>query len=440
MTIIASLIQFYRVFNHEYIDLVRSKLFRVLTLIILLVIMLVFSIPGATANISVDLPATTVKSLLIVDATGLFTVDDFSFESSAYAITFQQENAVAGQQENAAAGRQGDAAAEQQRDAIVERLLSQIDAGIYDDALFISNETTGDINIDFVTKSVIDNLPNESQTLVAAANIKNIMSRYGIPQTAIEKALAAPVLNIITTSNRNIADGFIPTYIFTMLMFYSIIIYGVMVASGVAQEKSSRAMEVLITSARTGNLIMGKIIGIGLAGLTQLAIWIIGMLIFYRVNFSYWKDIEIINGLLGTGAANIAYMLLFYLLGFFMFAALYGAIGSIVSRTEDIQLTQLPITLVLIVGLFGTTVGMAMQSPLLTVFSFIPIYAPISMFARISTSDVPIWQIVLSVALSAATVAAFFWGAVKIYRVGVLMYGKTPSAKEVFRALREDKM
>jgi ABC-2 type transport system permease protein len=406
--------QFYRVFSHEYGNLIRSKFFRILTLVILFGIILLFTIPPITANKSNSTSSAATKSLLVVDSTGMFTLADFSSESG-YTVTFQQGNTT------------------------VDQLKAQTNAGVYDDAMLISKEPQEKIGITFVAKSVLDSLPQDMQTIIAAANIKNIMAQYNVPSSAIGQALTAPELTVITTTNNNLASGFLPSYIFIMLLFYSIVIYGVMVASGVAQEKSSRAMELLITSARTKNLILGKIIGIGLAGLTQLAIWMAGIFIFYHVNFSYWKGNAIIAGLLGANASNLVLMLLFFLLGFFMYAALYGSIGSIVSRTEDIQLFQLPITFLLIVGLFCSTIGMVMPGSLLTVLSFIPIYTPMSMFVRISISDVPGWQVALSIALSAATVVAFAWVAVKVYRVGVLMYGKTPSIKEVFRALRTDK-
>ena len=414
MKVSSSLIQFYRVFSHEYDNIIRSKLFRVLTFIILFVIVLMLTVPSMTAKKSAASRSTVLKPLLIVDDTGMFTQADFSSETG-YTITFQRGTTT------------------------VDQMKEQIIAGIYDDAMFISQTSQEKIEISFVTKSVIDSLPQNLKTLISAANIKNIMTKYNIPSSAISQALTAPDLNVIATSSNNLANGLVPSYVFIMLLFYSIIVYGVMVASGVAQEKSSRAMELLITSARTHNLILGKIIGIGLAGLTQLAIWMAGLFVLYHLNIAYWKENAIISGLLGVNASNLALMLLFFLLGFFMYAALYGTVGSIVSRSEEIQMFQLPITFLLIIGLFCTTIGMVTSGSLLTVLSFIPIYIPISMFARMSTTDVPYWQFILSVTISAVTVVVFAGAAVKIYRVGVLMYGKTPSIKEVYRALRDDK-
>jgi len=289
---------------------------------------LMFVIPPRTANQSHT--ANVTKSLFVVDSTGMFTQADFAAETD-YSITFQQGNVT------------------------VDQLKTQIVNDAYDGAMLISEEPDGKVSVSFVTKSVTDSLPQSMQTLVAVANIKNMMAQYDVPPPAIAQALTAPDLTVIETSGRSIASGFLPAYVFLMLLFYSIVIYGVMVASGVAQEKSSRAMELLITSARTQNLILGKIIGIGLAGLTQLAVWMAGIFVSYRMNFAYWKDNAIVSGLLGANASNLALMLLFYLIGFFMYAALYGAIGSIVSRTEEIQMFQLPITFLLIIGLFCTT-------------------------------------------------------------------------------------
>lgn len=407
--------QFSIVLKHEYGNMIKSKFFRGFTLVILLGIILLMIIVPMTANKSAAASSPAAKSLLVVDNTGMFSQSDFS-SISGYTVTFQQGNTT------------------------VDQLKTQISNGTYDDAALLSNESQGKIGITFVAKSVLDSMPQNFQTLIAAANIKNIMTRYSVPSSAIEQALTAPDLTVITTSgNSDLMSGFLPSYIMILLLFYTIVAYGAMVASGVAQEKSSRAMELLITSAQTKNLIMGKIIGIGLSGLTQLAIWVVGLFVFYRIEFSYWQNNAIMSGLFGMNASHLLFMLLFYLLGFFMFAALFGAIGSLVSRTEEIQIMQLPVILLLLIGLLVSIMGMLTPGPLLTVFSFIPIYTPMSMFARMNTSVVPWWQIALSIALSAAAVAAISWAAVKIYRIGVLMYGKTPSIKEVVRALRSDK-
>ena len=405
--------QFGTVFNHEYRQLIRSKFFRGFTAVVLLGIILLLTIPPMTAKKAAPAPQAAEKTLLIIDSTNMFKRADFDAEPG-YVITFMQGDSTA------------------------EKLKAQIDSGTYDNAMLIGQSPQGAISLDFVTKRSLDSLPQDLLTFTAAANIRNTMAQYGVPAPAIAQALTVPELTITETTG-SLMNGFLPSYIMIMVMFYSIVAYGVMVASGVAQEKSSRAMELLITSARTKNLILGKILGIGLAGLTQLAIWLAGMFVFFQINFSYWKDNAIVSGIFGMSASTVVFMLLFYLLGFFMYAALYGAIGSLVSRTEDVQVVQLPIILILLIGLVVTIFGIIFSGPLLTIFSFIPIYTPMSMFARINTSFVPWWQILISLALSAAFVAFFAWAAVKIYRVGVLMYGKTPSVKELIRALRDDK-
>ena len=132
------------------------------------------------------------------------------------------------------------------------------------------------------------------------------------------------------------------------------------------------------------------------------------------------------------------------LLGLFrvmLFAAIYGALGSLVSRTEDIQTMQLPVLLVLMAGLLVAILGMIQTggSTLLTVFSFIPIWAPMCMYARMNSSAVPAWQVVLSLVLTAGAVALFGWFAAKVYRVGVLIYGNRPSLKTLASAMRGDR-
>jgi ABC-2 type transport system permease protein len=196
-------------------------------------------------------------------------------------------------------------------------------------------------------------------------------------------------------------------------------------------------MEMLITSAKPMNLMFGKVIGSGLAGLAQISVMLITAGVFYKINEAHLEAISIIKSVFSMPPQIIFYTILFYITGYFVYAFLYGALGSLASRTEDINTSIMPIILIFMVAFFIAFYGMmSPETPLLTVASFIPFVSPMAMFVRISMTEVPIWQIVVSVALMFATIWGTGWLAAKIYRIGILMYGKPPKIKDLAAMLR----
>jgi ABC-2 type transport system permease protein len=135
--------------------------------------------------------------------------------------------------------------------------------------------------------------------------------------------------------------------------------------------------------------------------------------------------------------AVILYTVLFYLTGYFAYAFLYGALGSLASRTEDINASIMPIIFLFMAAFFVAIFGMmSPESSLLVIFSFVPFFSPLAMFVRICMTEVPLWQIILSLALMFATIWGTGWLSARIYRIGILMYGKPPKLKELVRMLR----
>ena len=410
MTKRASIRQFGVVLRHEYTHLLRSKFFRGLTIVILLAIVLVLTLPNLLSQQSSQNAAGATQKILVSDDTGLFTASDFTSLTN-YTVTVEQGTLTAAQ------------------------LNSVVSKGTYAIAVQ-TGMAGGQITLNLVTQRLMDTgLPAMLQTVAAAVRIEDVMNQYGVPPDTISQAMTSPTVNVTELSG-SFESTFLATYIMIMLLFYTILAYGAMVATGVAQEKSSRAMELLITSARTSNLIYGKILGIGLAGLSQLALWLVAMLVFSRINYSYWQSNSTMSAIFNLSAGEILLMLLFYLLGFFMFAAIWGAIGSLVSRVEDTQMANMPVTLLLMIGLFvGIFGSITPNSLLLKIFSFIPLYTPMCMFARFNDGGLPWWELVIGIVESVAAVGFFAFAAAKIYRVGVLMYGKFPTPRELWKAL-----
>lgn len=246
------------------------------------------------------------------------------------------------------------------------------------------------------------------------------------------------------------------------LLFMFIIIYGNMIMRSVIEEKTSRVIEVIISSVKPRLLLLGKIFGTTLAGITQFAIWVVLILILMTVVTSIFgidpsaaspsqqvlqqsvdggsqkivQDIMMeINNLPLTNL--IVMFILFFVGGYLLYASLYAAVGAAVDSETDTQQFMMPILMPLILAVY---VGMVtvIDNPHGTVsqvFSYIPFTSPVVMLMRIPFG-VPLWQQIISVGLLFLTFLGTVWFAAKIYRVGILMYGKKPTYKELFKWLR----
>ena len=229
--------------------------------------------------------------------------------------------------------------------------------------------------------------------------------------------------------------------IFTFLIYMFIFVYGAMVMQGVIEEKTNRILEVIISSVKPFDLMMGKLVGIGLVGLTQFGIWVIVFLgvsfsgVFQSSGFALFQSM---SGLLES--INIieicSYFLLFFIGGYMMYASLFAAIGAIVNSQEDTQQYMMPITVLVLFAFYaGFFSAQNPDGPLAFWTSIIPFTSPIVMMVRVPFG-VPWWQMLLSVGLLALTVILIVKIAAKIYRVGILMYGKKPTYTEIVKWLR----
>ena len=230
--------------------------------------------------------------------------------------------------------------------------------------------------------------------------------------------------------------------VFVVLLFMSVVIYGMWVASGVAAEKSSRVMELMISAASPRQMLTGKVIGIGAAGLTQyLAIAVPALVVLAfqdriaaAVLGPAWSQGTPIVGL--TPALLAGYGL-FFLLGFGLFALIYAAMGAFVSRPDDLQTLSLPLSLLAIVGYLTAVVALGGGGGgWVRLASFLPPFSPFVMLARIMVTAVQPWELVLSVGLLAGAVALVSVAATRMYAAGVLLYGQRPGVRAFIAAAR----
>lgn len=237
------------------------------------------------------------------------------------------------------------------------------------------------------------------------------------------------------------AMNMVLVYAIVILLFMAIMITGQLIASEITAEKSSRVMELLITSVSPLKQMFGKILGMFFVGLIQISAYVLVII----ANISLPHNIKILKDLnIDLGQIDIAlllYAVLFYLTGYFLFATLFAAVGSIVSRTEDLGQAVLPITMVSLAGFYITIFSISSpDSMLVKVTSFIPIFSPYVMLLRLGLSDPATWEVLVSIAILLVTIYAAVWMSAKIYRTGVLMYGKRPSFKEIRKAMKAYKI
>lgn len=230
-------------------------------------------------------------------------------------------------------------------------------------------------------------------------------------------------------------------YFILFLLFMAIMITGQLIASEITAEKSSRVMELLITSVSPLKQMFGKIVGMFLVGLIQISIYV--LVIIINVNLPHNDKMlgQFNIDLTKIDPALLMYAALFYLTGYFLFATLFAAVGSIVSRTEDLGQAVLPITMTSLAGFYIAIFSISSpDSILVKVTSFVPFFSPYVMLLRLGLTDPPLWEVWASIGILLVTIYAAVWLSAKIYRTGVLMYGKRPSFKELRKAMKAYKI
>jgi ABC-2 type transport system permease protein len=227
-------------------------------------------------------------------------------------------------------------------------------------------------------------------------------------------------------------------FIVGLMIYITLLIYGQQIMAAVIEEKETRIAEILFSSAKPFELMMGKLVGVGLAGLTQLAIWIASALVlvvFGLANMSAaGMDISIPDITLLT----IIYFFIFFILGFFLYATIYALIGSMVTTVQEGgQFAMLPV-LLLIVGFYLSFAVIRDPNSSVSFWASVaPFLAPITMPVRILAETPPFWQIALAIFLNGLAIAGLVWLAARVYRVGMLMYGKRATIPEVWKWIRQ---
>lgn len=274
----------------------------------------------------------------------------------------------------------------------------------------------------------------------AEATRRYRLQKLGVTQAGVVEAVKRVDFDVEKATNdpKKRQSGLAAVYMsiaLVMFIYFSLIFYGVYVLRGVLEEKSNRIVEVMVAAVRPFDMMMGKIIGIGAVGLTQIAIW---------VAFASLMSAPALAGvlMLGEDRPSVSPLMLicfpiFFILGYFLYATIYAGIGSVFNSEEDAQQMVSTASMFLVIPMLF--LGPIMKNPggtLATTLSLIPFFSPILMYLRIAVETPPMWQIVASILIMLVTIVAMIWLVSKIYRVGILMYGKKPTIPEIMKWLR----
>jgi len=234
-------------------------------------------------------------------------------------------------------------------------------------------------------------------------------------------------------------QSFALTYVLVMILYATILTYGISVMRSVIEEKTSRVVEVMLSAVRPSELMAGKIVGVSLVALTQYAIWAVAgfLLSVYGVSAMSVLAPNAASFIPRIPASVLVYFIIYFILGFILFATLYAAIGAMVNNDQEAQQVQMPITMLVVIPiLMINLVVRAPDSSASVGLSMVPFFAPIIMFMRITVQTPPFLQILASIMIMVVSIAFFVWLTAKIYRVGILMYGKRPTLPELARWLK----
>ena len=264
----------------------------------------------------------------------------------------------------------------------------------------------------------------------------NALAQRGIDYKLVEDIDSTLIEHDIKVLGKDSVKNYAYTYILVFGLYFIIILYGQLIATGVASEKSNRSMEVLVTSTKSTNLIFGKVIAGALAGILQFTLVLGFASIAYRFNAKAWD--YALDFIFNIPVNVLLTFLAFGILGYLFYSFIYGALGALVSRTEDINASSTPITILFMVAFFIAFAGMMNpEGMLLKIASYVPFSSCMAMFVRVSMGSVTRGQVILAwIILAGSTIVVGMVGSM-IYRMGMLMYGNPVKLKTVLKLLKE---
>ncbi len=282
----------------------------------------------------------------------------------------------------------------------------------------------------------------DSNTAIADTVLQEVYRINAMVQNGISPEQAGEIMSVqiesdTETLGKDQMQNFFYTYIMIFALYMVILLYGQMVATNVANEKSSRAMEVLVTSAKPTAMMFGKVLASCIAGFSQLVLIFGTAILLYNVNKEALSN-PLIASIFDIPIELFIYLIVFFVLGFLIYGFMFGAIGSTASKLEDINTSVMPITFLFIIAFMVVMFSMSsgsVDNTAMLVCSYIPFTSPMAMFTRICMSTVAWYEIAISIAILIGSTVGIGVLSAKIYRVGVLLYGMPPKFSTIMKTV-----
>jgi len=429
--------KFLTVLKREYMQRVRAKMFIVST-ILLPVVMSGFGIVPAII-MTIETPPMRVA---VVDQTGRMFIP---LKQALYGDDSEQEARTDGTPRRRFASfvLEQVSGTNQPLDQIRAQLDQRLRARELDGYLILPPDFLNDGEVEFFNRNPGDlfSLRTLQSALNRAVREQRLIDAKVDSKTRQDLFKAVDVQGIkigATGQERDSGGSFALVFGVGFVMYLAILMYGQIILGAVIEEKETRIAEILFSSVKPFTLMMGKLVGVSLVALTQLAIWGLALSVFalYGVNLLASRGLN--ATIPAIPFSHYIYFALFFLLGYFIYATIYALVGSMVTTAQEGGQLAMPIILILVISFYlFWPVSRSPDSPFSFWVSMFPFSAPVAMLVRIVTQTPPLWQIALSLLIGFSSVLAIMWVASRVYRIGMLMYGKRASIPEAVRWARQ---
>lgn len=444
----------FAVMKREYLQAVRKKMFIIMTILLPFLMAGITILPGFLIAKGMG-----SKRIAVLDATGrleaAFAKPNAPEETSAKEkVTDEARKALSGRQRrpeiptemrieyvNQAGAKDLDTAAR----PYLDRLGRDKDASDKLEGVFVipaSAVDDPDTQMTYYSRSSTDLIAQERMARLANKSLQRMRLRAnGINPELVNDLLEdLPVEAVqLSKSGEKKTGGelnFLVAFIFAALLMIPSLVYGQETMRGIVQEKTDRVVEVLISSVSPVQLLSGKILGIAAVGLTQIFVWLtmVGMIGAFGAATLMMADVNVTQFI---RPVVFVYFFVFFILAYLTYVCVYAIAGAVCNSEKEAQQFVMPLMLLMMIPWFlMMPIVLNPDAPFAVGFSLSPVFGPITMFVRAMVTDVPLWHILLSVLISIATIAGFFWVTAKIFRVGILSYGKRPTIPELLRWVR----
>jgi ABC-2 type transport system permease protein len=332
---------------------------------------------------------------------------------------------------------------EESSDLAVDSLRDLVRAGRISGYLYVPAEALEEGRVEYWARDAGQSLVRGSLRPAVTAAVRRLQARrFGLdPETA--DMLARPVemdAYRVTEEGaaRDTGRSAVVAHILGLAIYAVVIIYGAMMLRAAVTEKTNKTVEIVLSSVRPWQLMLGKILGVGAVGLTQLSVWlaiVVGFLV-YAAGAQGFGDVAFLQTL-PIGVDTLVLFVGLFLTGYFLYAGMYASVGAIASSEQEIQQLQLPVTIFLVVPILVIPVMLeAPTSPVSIILSWIPLFTPVLFLVRYVLDATAVWEVPLIFGLQVLAILLVAWLGGRIYRIGLLMTGKRPTLSELARWVR----